>query len=255
MDKLDTAFVFDVDGTLVASSLQLTSEHRDVLQRFSERMPTYLISGSEFEKTSWQIGDLVFKPIKGVFNCNGNSFRVGGSRVFQSSFDLTCELADFLNDLLARSEFHVRTGRHIDRRSGLVNFSVVGRNADLPARRMYVEWDRKNSERERFAALINRQFGEVVTAQVAGETGIDLVEPGSDKGRAYRFLKNPFRCQRTGYSHAGFARIVFFGDNCDPGGNDYPLAARLDQRVDTCHQVTSIQDTYRALEKILSDEY
>ena len=113
----------------------------------------------------------------------------------------------------------------------------------------------KNSERERFAALINRQFGEVVTAQVAGETGLDLVEPGSDKGRVYRFLKDPFRCHRTGYSHAGFARIVFFGDNCDPGGNDYPLAARLDQRVDTCHQVTSIHDTYRTLARILSDEY
>ena len=254
MDERDTAFVFDVDGTLVASSLQLTSGNRDMLLKFSERVPTYLISGSEFEKTRWQIGDLVVKPIRGVFNCNGNSFRVGGSMVFQSSFDLPGELIDFLRDLLARSEFSLRTGRHIERRTGLVNFSVVGRNADLSARRMYVEWDRTSNERERFAELINRRFGDVVSAQVAGETGLDLVEPGSDKRRVYRFLKDPFRCRRTGYSHAGFARIVFFGDNCDPGGNDYPLAKQLDQRVDTCHPVTSINDTYRTMERILSDE-
>ena len=253
MDEPETAFVFDVDGTLVASSLQLTDDNRETLLRFSEAMPTYLVSGSEFEKTRWQIGDLVFGPVRGVFNCTGNSFRVGGLPVFQSSFDLTGELADFLQDLLAGSGFTLRTGRHIDRRAGLVNFSVVGRNADLSERRKYVVWDQANGERERIAELINRQFGDVVSAQVAGETGIDLVEPGSDKGRVYRFLKDPFHCSQTGYSHAGFARIVFFGDNCHPGGNDYPLAMQLDQRVDTCHKVTSIGDTYRTLKRILAD--
>ncbi len=253
MDEPETAFVFDVDGTLVASSLQLTDENRETLLRFCEAKPTYLISGSEFEKTRWQVGDLVFRPVRGVFNCNGNSFRVGGLPVYQSSFDVTGELADFLHDLLAGSGFPLRTGRHIDRRAGLVNFSVVGRNADLSERRKYVAWDQANSERKRIAEQINRRFGDIVSAQVAGETGIDLVEPGNDKGSIYRFLKDPFHCLRTGYSHAGFARIVFFGDNCQPGGNDYPLAMQLDQRIDTCHEVMSIGDTYSTLKRILSD--
>ena len=253
-----TAFVFDVDGTLVASALNLTDEHRDILERFCQNRSVYLTSGAAFEKTCRQIGDLVFAPrdggVRGIFNCNGNSFHVGGSLVFESFFDLSNELAAYLDELLGSSEFPLRTGRHVEQRSGLVNFSVVGRNADLAARRQYVEWDRETRERERFARLINRRFGDVVTAQVAGETGLDLVEPGSDKGRIYGFLKSPYRCSRTGYAHEGFERIVFFGDNCLPGGNDYPLAKQLDPRIDVCHRVNTIDDTYTELKRILSGD-
>ena len=42
---------------------------------------------------------------------------------------------------LASSRWLTRTGNHIEHRPGLVNFSVVGRNARPSQRKNYYEWD------------------------------------------------------------------------------------------------------------------
>ena len=36
----------------------------------------------------------------------------------------------------------MRSGKHIEERPGLVNFSVVGRNATFGERKLYIEYDK-----------------------------------------------------------------------------------------------------------------
>ncbi len=249
----DTAYVFDVDGTLTESSRSLAPEHRGVLERFCSRFHTFLVSGSDFEKTRSQIGDLIVGPIRGSFNCSGNSFHVGGRSVYETAFTLTDELEQFLLQLLAGSRFPVRAGNHIDRRSGLLNFSIPGRSADFDVRRQYIDWDGETGERERLARAVNERFEGRFEASVAGETGIDICEPGRDKRQVFDIIKQPFRSRDPEYLHEGYRRIVFFGDKCERGGNDYPLVERLDRSIDSCHNVSSVNETYEILKDLLGE--
>ena len=45
--------------------------------------------------------------------------------------------------------------------------------------------------------------------------------------------------------------IVFFGDKCEPGGNDYPIVERLFPLIDehTIHNVKDWKETYKILKQ------
>ena len=52
----------------------------------------------------------------------------------------------------------LRTGLHIEKRPGMVNFSVVGRNATLGERKLYARFDSVDKERIRIAKEFKIQF-------------------------------------------------------------------------------------------------
>ena len=116
------------------------------------------------------------------------------------------EAREWLEQELADSDFPLRTGLHIEDQSGMVNFSVVGRNATMGERKLYVEWDNENNERNSIAKKFKKQFPSI-EAVVGGETGIDIYPVGADKGQILRDfdIDNDF----------------FFGDRMDNDGNDY----------------------------------
>ena len=71
------------------------------------------------------------------------------------------------------SDFKIRTGLHFEHRPGMVNFSVVGRNANKEQRSEYVTYDTLTSERATIARQFNTLFPSI-RATVGGETGIDI---------------------------------------------------------------------------------
>ena len=89
----------------------------------------------------------------------------------------------------------------------MVNFSVVGRNATMGERKLYVEWDNENNERNSIAKKFKKQFPSI-EAVVGGETGIDIYPVGADKGQILR----DFNVKNDSF---------FFGDRMDNDGNDY----------------------------------
>ena len=80
-----------------------------------------------------------------------------------------------------------RTGLHIEKRTGCVNFSVVGRNAEHVDRKDYYNFDNSTGERMFIAKVINKP-DKSVTAPVAGETGIDIYERNKDKPQIIKGL-------------------------------------------------------------------
>jgi phosphomannomutase len=221
-------FVFDVDGTLTPSRCSIDPQFRQWFMNWIEHRAVWLVTGSDYAKTVEQLGTELCERVTGVYNCLGNELHTAGVQQRVKTFALNDEQTQFLGQLLKFSLYPTRTGQHIESRGSMVNFSVVGRGADREQRADYHRWDLVNAERGRFAVLIESEFPEL-SAQVAGETGIDIVPRGWDKSQIADDLK-PY---------------IYFGDRCEPGGNDWP-AAKLAQEF---HQVRDWRETWSILQQ------
>jgi phosphomannomutase len=202
-------YVFDVDGTLTPSRGVIDAGFSKWFLNFCNNNNVYLITGSDYAKTLEQVGQDICHSVQKLYNCTGNAVYVKGQLVYRSDFTISDNLRKYLLELLNSNKYELRTGLHIEDRVGLCNFSIVGRNATKEQRQHYVEYDRKNKDREMLVELINSNYPEV-EATIGGETGIDIYQPGKDKSQVADVLK-PF---------------VFFGDSIYPGGNDYTIATK-----------------------------
>ena len=141
--------------------------------------------------------------------------------------------------MLAESKFYRKTGLHFEHRPGMVNYSIVGRNANNEERFMYVEWDEHKNERNTIAKQFNELFPEL-EARVGGETGIDIYPKGNDKSQI----------QADFDPHNDI--LHFFGDRMDKDGNDYPLKkVIIDNDLGHCYNIKDYKETW----KILKDEF
>lgn len=224
-------FIFDVDGTLTPSRQVIDPEFKDFFKTFILENKVWLVTGSDYAKTVEQLGADICESVVTVYNCSGNDTYFKGKRVNCKKFEAPKELYDLMHGWLQTSSFPLRTGNHIEERMGTINFSIVGRNCTLKERKLYVKHDLENRERESIAYQINLEFPDI-TATVGGETGIDIYRKGGDKSQILEdFNKDD--------------KIFFFGDRMEPGGNDWPLAAKLDEK--RCYNVKGWRDTWERL--------
>lgn len=222
------AFVFDVDGTLTPSRSKMDPAFQTWFLRFQATHDTYLVTGSDYDKTVDQVGWQVIDSAKMVFNCCGNEVRRGAELIHQAEWKPDIDLLTALEAMLAQSKFGLRTGNHIELRTGLINFSVIGRNCNREQRQQYIDYDRKSGERESMAIRLSAAFPELDFA-IAGETGMDIYPQGKDKSQILQWFED--------------RPVMFFGDKTQPGGNDYQLALS----VDLTHAVEDWQHTWELL--------
>lgn len=229
-DQTLNKFIFDVDGTLTPSRRKIDPEFREWFGSFCVDNDVYLVTGSDYAKTQEQLGDYLLRWPIFVYNCSGNEKWAKGELVRTKEWTAPKELHELLYGWLEGSKFPARMGQHIEERTGMINFSIVGRGATLGERKMYIDYDIANRERETIAYQINSEF-EDITATVGGETGIDIHPTGWDKSQILKdFNKED--------------NLFFFGDKCEPGGNDYPIAKVLGKKA---YQVKNWQDTWERL--------
>jgi phosphomannomutase len=229
-------FLFDVDGTLTPSRGTMDPEFKHWLWH-EFKHPIRLITGSDPEKTQEQIG-MDFWSDCFVYNCAGNHVFDHGKEIFRSEWRLPADLEWILQAKLFASPWLIRTGKHLEHRTGLCNFSIVGRNATPEQRKMYYDWDCITKEREILAKLINMVWGATVEATVAGETGIDIYQRGAGKDQILDQVTE-------------LGPIHFFGDRQDPAGNDYKLAqVILTKNAGQCYHVKNWQHTWDLLKEL-----
>jgi phosphomannomutase len=203
-------FIFDVDGTLTPSRQKIDPSFKEWFTQFCIDNDVYLVTGSDYAKTQEQLGDYLLRWPMVVYGCSGNDVWAKGERIWSNKWEAPNGLYELMHGWLQTSSFPLRTGNHIEERMGTINFSIVGRNCTLGERKMYIEHDISNRERESIALQINMEFPEI-TAKIGGETGIDIYPKGKDKSQIVKdFSTDDF--------------IMFFGDKMDEGGNDKPLA-------------------------------
>ena len=178
-------FIFDVDGTLTPSRGQIDLEFKMFFNTFCLTNDVYLVTGSDKPKTVEQISEATYNLAKRVYNCSGSEVWEGSKQIKVDDWKLPRDARIWLQDKLEESSFPLRTGLHIEERSGMVNFSVVGRNATMGERKLYVQWDEHQLERKHIAARFNFRFPDL-KATVGGDTGIDIGPKGNEKSQLLR---------------------------------------------------------------------
>ena len=232
-------FIFDVDGTLTPSRRLIDEDFQKFFSNFCDENYVYLITGSDYPKTVEQLGKEICEKVECVYNCSGNDVWKNGENIHTNNWTLPEPAHGWLSEMLAESGFYRKTGLHFEHRPGMVNYSIVGRNANYEERFMYTEWDEHKNERDTIAKQFNELFPEL-EARVGGETGIDIYSKGSDKGQIYKDF-DPVN-----------DILHFFGDRMDIAGNDYPLKkVILDKDLGFCYNIKDYKETW----KILQDEF
>ena len=228
----DKIFMFDVDGTLTDPRRQIVDEFKKFMFNFVANNTCMLVTGSDRPKTIEQIGEDLTNSFARVYHCSGNHVYVGSNELLKSDWELSNNQYNFLENLIDSIHYDEKTGNHIEQRIGTANVSIVGRNANWEQRERYTQWDIKNKGREFIAESYNHHFNDS-TAQVAGQTSIDIFKIGCDKSQAVKEQKGT---------------TIYFGDHCQLGGNDYSSAM-------ASTKYHAISQGYKETWKILKKEY
>ena len=233
------AYAFDVDGTLTPSRLKMDSKFQEFFINFCKYNYVYLVTGSDKDKTIEQVGEEVWNAAAGCLQSCGNHIFVKGEEVYRNNWEPNEDLIELLESFLKISKWRTQTSNHIERRIGLVNFSVVGRDCTQEQRDEYGKWDDGYGERLEFAKIINKSFPEL-EASVGGQISIDIHPKGANKSQAKEWILKRFD---------GNPVIKFYGDKTLPGGNDYDLAKVLEGGFHKINQVKDWQETYELLKQ------
>jgi phosphomannomutase len=235
--------LFDVDGTLTLSRQKINEYLLMSLKELSFTNVLYIVTGSDYEKTIEQLGEsFIHEYIAYCFNCSGNSIWEKGVEVYKSSWQVDPEIVSYLEVVLAANPWKDKTGAHFDHRPGMLNFSILGRNANKLQRFDYELFDEEHKDRVSMIAEFNDKFEKShnVVAQIAGKTGFDIYYKGADKGQVLNYFNN--------------VPVSFFGDDTAPGGNDYSLARAILDRGFEEDKVYAV-DSWEHTKEILEDQY
>ena len=211
---IDTpVFIFDIDGTLTAPRQKIDGKFSDFFTSFCEKNTVFLATGSDYKKVIEQVTPNVMSTVEGVFTCMGNELWVAGEVVYAKTLKVPTEVITWLYQQLYESDYpEIKRGSsHFEYRTGMLNFSIVGRDIPKNAREEYTNWDKAKKERELIAQRFNKLFEHYnLEACIGGQISIDIQAIGSDKGQIFDYLDF-------------YKKKIFFGDKCELNGNDYSL--------------------------------
>lgn len=232
-------FIFDVDGTLTPSRGVMDPDFKEWFLHFINQYSVILISGSDRDKTIEQVGLDIVENVEYCFNCAGNVVYHKNQLVHQSTWTPPSELIKHLTYTLLRSPWQSRHGNHIEIRTGLVNFSVIGRDCTREQREEYYHWDQEHQERAEICKRLKELLPDL-TFEIGGQISIDIFPNGHDKSQILSYIKQP---------------VIFFGDRMEPGGNDHALSQSiLDNAQGRCYNVINWTDTQKELLKLCSND-
>jgi len=228
-------YMFDVDGTLTPARSLMHEEFQGFFSQWAEGRTIYLVSGSDLVKIREQLPPHIMEKCAGVYSSMANCYHVGEQIVYRNIYSPTDELLSDLELLVENSTYTVATGNHIELRDGMVNFTVLGRNATHGEREAYYKWDLRTKNREHMADWLSETYDDLEFA-IGGKISLDIYPRGYDKAQAVSHVR----------ASAGKEReIVFFGDRTEFPGNDYGIVKALDDSEEpSCwHNVSGWTET------------
>jgi phosphomannomutase len=238
----DRVYLFDVDGTLTRPLTEVNEEFAEVFLSWirDNGKKVYLVTGSDIKKTKKQLFSSFIDQCEGIFTCSGNVFYSKGHKVYENKLELP---EGFIEDLEIYVEqgtqWRKKTGSHVEIRQGMVNFSTVGRNASPDLREAYYKWDRDTNEREDIVAYIKDLYPDFEVS-IGGQISVDIYPAGKNKSQVVEKIQE---------IHGSEVSMVFTGDRNVPGGNDWPLAQRLEKLPGSeWYQVRNYEETRALIE-------
>jgi len=232
-------YIFDIDGTLTPSRLPIDIDFESFFLEWMKDKDVIFVTGSDKDKTIEQVGEKIWTRAKRVYQSCGNAVYQGGELIDWKKFDAPKDLIHMLYKFLKASDWQDQHGKHIEERIGLLNYSTVGRQCDQSSRNAYYDWDNRAGERLKLCKMIENEWPEL-EATIGGQISIDIYPKGQNKSQVLLDISGP---------------VTFFGDKCQPGGNDFPIVERLYQLNEennlsvTVHEVKDFKDTWDILKR------
>ena len=238
----ERVYLFDVDGTLTHPLTEVDDMFAEVFLTWlrDNRKKVYLVTGSDIKKTKKQLFSSFIDQCEGIFTCSGNVFYSKGHKIYENKLELPQGFIENLQLYLdIGTQWRNKTGTHIEIRSGMVNFSTVGRDASPDLREAYSKWDAASGEREDIVDYIKGIYPEFEVS-IGGQISVDIYPAGKNKAQVVDKIRE---------IHGADTSMVFVGDRNVPGGNDWPLAQRLESiEGSEWFQVLSYEETRALIE-------
>jgi phosphomannomutase len=221
MDLSTKILLFDVDGTLCPSGLIIEDHVVKCLTELSQKQNLILgvVGGGTVEKIKWQLGDAYFY-FKYIFAECGAIMLENGKVCHEKNMLEHCNRNN-LNKILTKALetisqmpiiFH---GGQLDFRKGLIYVSPPGMQATSFERNYFLDLDKKLYLREKLLnELIKADTENEFDISYGGAVGVAIHPHNWDKTQVLGYLsEEKYFC----------AEIHYYGDRCEPGGNDYPI--------------------------------
>jgi phosphomannomutase len=240
--------VFDLDGTLAESKVEMDGEMALLITRLLEAKDVAVIGGGKYSKFQGQFFKNLSLPEElskklFLFPANGAAFYryAGGQWQNVYSREFTQEekqkiLSAFERTFRELNYDHPSEtyGELIEDRGSQITFSALGQEAPLELKK---KWNRENPDtRLKIEELLQKYLPDM-EVKIAGLTSIDVTRQGKDYG-----LK-----QMRDILHVPFEEMLFVGDAFYHEGND---EAVLKAGV-LCFEVKGPEDTKVLIEHLL----
>lgn len=252
--------LFDMDGTLTEPRKPIERQMISFIECLAAQVDVGVVTGSPIEYvveqllpglSSWESGvteKITFYPCNGtqVYRWDATSgemtqtYKTTLSDHLSSVGDASVLYTHIVMNLLNLQSHAIKTyrelsvtGHFISFRDSMLNWSIPGREANSDARASFVDLDKLQGIRPHLRKALRTRldaFGlETMDTALGGSTSIDIYPKGWDKTYVLRHLIDP-------------EDVWFFGDKCQPGGNDHSLYSVLATR-NRSFEVASVEDT------------
>lgn len=238
-------YLFDIDGTLTEPQQPIGDDMVSKLVDIKRKgHSVVLVTGSTkaLAEKNGQLTNSLKLISYMVFTCQGNECWIEDKQVYSDESKFSESLIDELIIQVSQSDFKPKVGNHIEERPGMINFSIVGRNANMEQRKAYAAWDKETNERKIIAYFLSNVFP-AYDFRIGGEISIDIAEKGKDKGQILKYIRE----------NESKEPIYFFGDKIMSKGNDFPLHEKLvaESHDNKSFQVNGPQETLSLLNALI----
>lgn len=241
---------FDLDDTLAITKSPISDEMAEILGKVLEEFEICIISGGRYEQFKTQVVDrLHIEPHKLnrlhlMPTCGTRYYRyneLDKEWQIQYAEDLSEEQKKLVIDVLEKSAKELGyweenpAGDIIEDRGSQITFSALGQKATPEDK---YSWDPEGIKKASLRDLAAQSLPGL-EVRAGGSTSIDVTREGIDKAYGMQKLIDAIDISKDD--------ILFFGDNLQEGGNDYPVKAFGIDSLD----VEGWEDTARQLKAIL----
>lgn len=258
---MKSVVLFDMDGTLTPARMPIERPVIEKLKDLQRVADLGIVSGSPYEyiesqmSEAWMENDSLDPSTINIMPCNGTK-RYQYSKEknhFVKTYDtdmvhfigrenyriLISILTDIQNSIVETEKNLPLSGNFISFRGSMVNWCMIGRDADHAMRQQFQEID--TGLRIRLKARLDEELTSggihTVKTSLGGSTSIDIYPKGWDK----TYCLNHIDPKST---------IYFVGDKCKMGGNDYELF--VDDRT-ISYESSGPDMTCSIIDKIVKD--
>ena len=226
--------LFDMDGTLTPPRKKIESKIIESLGSLQKTADIGIVSGSPYDYIcqqmgiAWEVSDGLDPSSLLIMPCNGtqlysyskdtqsftkrkstNMIEFLGREKYRIMISI---LTDLQNQVVESYSNMPVSGNFISFRGSMVNWCMIGRDADTSMRKEFVDIDKGMRKRLQAQLVEELKTADIlnVSSALGGSTSLDIYPTGWDKTYCLTHVKNP-------------GTVYFVGDKCRPDGNDFEL--------------------------------